>query len=84
MARPRRRVLADVELPEPDEHGRRLLTGAQAALVAGTTERNIRAWRACGWLEAAGQEPSGRRQYVYDYDAVLRADAIARGIRTAA
>lgn len=84
MARPRTAPRADVILPDPDESGRRLLTGRVAALVAGVTERTIRKWREAGWLPSAGQEPGGRRRHVYDYEAVLAADAIARGLRTAA
>jgi hypothetical protein len=84
LARPRKPVLVDVVLPDPDEHGRRLLTGTQAALVAGTTPRNIRLWRDKGWLTEVGQERGGRCQLIYDYADVIAADSLARGIAAAA
>jgi hypothetical protein len=84
LPRPRKALLADVVLPDPDEHDRILLTGSLAAQVVGTTPRNIRNWRDKGWLPEVGQEPSGRRQFIYEYADVITADAIARGIAAAA
>lgn len=80
MPRPRKDCHADVLLPDPDEQGRRLITGTLAALVVGTTPRTVRKWREDGLLTAAGQEPAGRRQLIYDYADVIAADARARGI----
>jgi hypothetical protein len=84
VARPRKAAPGDVDLPPKGPDGRILLTGAQAAAVAGTSRRNINTWHDKGWLPAAGQRADGRRERVYDRADVLRADAIARGVLASA